>query len=129
MPKAVAGIGELPPTITEAFLGRAEVRQTFTVPKVGTIAGCYVTDGKVERGQQVRLLRDGVVIRALPEARGGRLGRMVGTVGRALLEAVRLEGGAERIHHPGVEGVVLLGPIERNGSDGAGGRDLDQGHQ
>jgi translation initiation factor IF-2 len=43
-------------------LGRAEVRQTFHVPKVGTIAGCYVTDGKIERGKLTRLLRDGIVI-------------------------------------------------------------------
>jgi translation initiation factor IF-2 len=37
------------------------VRQTFHVPKVGTIAGCYVTDGKIQRGQRMRLLRDGIV--------------------------------------------------------------------
>ena len=43
-------------------MGRAEVRQTFHVPKVGTIAGCYITDGKFERGQLTRLLRDGIVI-------------------------------------------------------------------
>ncbi len=42
----------------EKFLGRAEVRQTFTVPKIGTIAGCSVIDGKLLRGANVRLLRD-----------------------------------------------------------------------
>jgi translation initiation factor IF-2 len=43
-------------------LGWAEVRDLFHIPKVGVIAGCYVTDGKFERGQKVRLVRDGVVI-------------------------------------------------------------------
>jgi translation initiation factor IF-2 len=46
----------------EKFLGRAEVRQTFTVPKVGTIAGSSVVDGKILRGANVRLLRDSRVI-------------------------------------------------------------------
>ncbi len=46
----------------EEILGRVEVRDTFGVPKIGTVAGCYVTDGKVLRGAQVRLLRDGVVV-------------------------------------------------------------------
>ena len=46
----------------EKYLGRAEVRQTFTVPKIGTIAGCGVVDGKVLRGANVRLLRDSRII-------------------------------------------------------------------
>jgi translation initiation factor IF-2 len=46
----------------EKFLGRAEVRQTFTVPKLGTVAGCAVIDGKIVRGANVRLLRDSRVI-------------------------------------------------------------------
>jgi translation initiation factor IF-2 len=37
------------------------VRQVFQIPKIGAIAGCYVTDGKITRGQRVRLIRDGVV--------------------------------------------------------------------
>jgi translation initiation factor IF-2 len=57
-----AMVGLLPPTISEAFLGRAEVRQTFSVPKVGTIAGCYVSEGLMRRNAQARLLRDGVQI-------------------------------------------------------------------
>jgi translation initiation factor IF-2 len=57
-----AMVGLLPPTITESFQGRAEVRDTFTVPKIGTIAGCYVTEGNVRRGGPCRLLRDGVQI-------------------------------------------------------------------
>jgi translation initiation factor IF-2 len=54
-------IGMMESTFEERVLGRCEVRQTFHVPKVGTIAGSYVTDGKIERGQLVRLLRDGIV--------------------------------------------------------------------
>jgi len=57
-----AMVGLLPPTISEAFLGRAEVRDTFTVPKVGTIAGCYVTEGTIRRGAPCRLVRDGVQV-------------------------------------------------------------------
>ena len=57
-----AMVGLLPPTISEAFLGRAEVRQTFTVPKVGTIAGSHIGEGMFKRNANVRLLRDGVVI-------------------------------------------------------------------
>lgn len=54
--------GMLAPIEKETITGRAEVRQTFQVPKIGLIAGCYVTSGKVERSNQVRLLRDNVVV-------------------------------------------------------------------
>lgn len=57
---AVAGLME--PTYKEHLVGRAEVRQIFNIPKVGTIGGCYVTEGKIERGQPIRLLREGVVV-------------------------------------------------------------------
>jgi translation initiation factor IF-2 len=57
-----AMVGMLEPTFKEKVIGNAEVRNTFHVPKIGTIAGCYVTDGKVERNAHLRLLRDGVVI-------------------------------------------------------------------
>jgi translation initiation factor IF-2 len=60
MKKAMEGL--LEPTLREVRLGAAEVRETFKISKVGTIAGCYVTDGKVTRSAQVRLLRDNVVI-------------------------------------------------------------------
>jgi translation initiation factor IF-2 len=60
MKKAMEGL--LEPTIREVRLGAAEVRDTFKISKVGTIAGCYVTDGRVNRNAQVRLLRDNVVI-------------------------------------------------------------------
>jgi translation initiation factor IF-2 len=54
--------GLLEPTFRESKLGRAEVRDIFRVPKVGTVAGCYILEGKVVRGSDVRLLRDNVVI-------------------------------------------------------------------
>jgi translation initiation factor IF-2 len=54
--------GLLDPEFEEKVIGQLEVRQTFKVSKVGTIAGCYVTDGKVTRDSGVRLIRDGVVI-------------------------------------------------------------------
>ena len=57
---AMAGL--LAPVSKEVYLGQAEVRQTFSVPKVGLIAGCMVTDGKITRTANVRLLRDGVVV-------------------------------------------------------------------
>ncbi len=54
--------GLLAPVVEEEVIGRVEVRDTFGVPKVGTIAGSYVTSGKVERNAMARLLRDGKVI-------------------------------------------------------------------
>lgn len=57
-----AMVGMLDPTFEEEVVGLAEVRDTFSVPKVGTIAGCAVVDGKILRSAQVRVLRDGVVI-------------------------------------------------------------------
>ncbi len=54
--------GLLAPTLREKALGRAEVREVFSITKVGTIAGCYVLDGKVQRNAHVRLLRDNVVV-------------------------------------------------------------------
>jgi translation initiation factor IF-2 len=57
-----AMVGLLEPEFEETVIGSAEVRETFQVPKVGTIAGCYVIDGKVARNAKVRILRDGVVI-------------------------------------------------------------------
>jgi len=58
--KAMTGL--LEPIVKETYLGRAEVRDTFRVPKVGMIAGCYVSDGMVKRDAEVRLLRDNVVV-------------------------------------------------------------------
>lgn len=58
--KAMEGL--LEPEYQEVVLGRAEIRATFKVPKVGTVAGCHVTDGKITRNSEVRVLRDHVVI-------------------------------------------------------------------
>jgi translation initiation factor IF-2 len=54
--------GLLEPIIKETYLGRAEVKDTFRIPKVGTIAGCQVVDGVIKRDSDVRLLRDNVVV-------------------------------------------------------------------
>jgi translation initiation factor IF-2 len=54
--------GLLEPTLREKILGRAEVRQTFAVSGVGTVAGCFVIDGRIVRGAKARLLRDHVVV-------------------------------------------------------------------
>lgn len=54
--------GMLDPEFQEKIIGQAEIRQTFKVSKIGTIAGSYVTDGKITRDSGIRLIRDGVVI-------------------------------------------------------------------
>jgi len=53
--------GMMPSTFHEIIIGRADVRDIFVIPKMGTIAGCHISDGKVVRGKKVRLLRDGVI--------------------------------------------------------------------
>jgi translation initiation factor IF-2 len=60
MKKAMHGL--LEPVIKETYLGRAEVRDTFRIPKVGMVAGCYVQDGTIKRDSEVRLLRDNVQV-------------------------------------------------------------------
>ena len=57
-----ARVGLLSPEIVEQDTGTAEVRETFKVPKVGTIAGCYITEGEISREDQVRIVRDGTVV-------------------------------------------------------------------
>jgi translation initiation factor IF-2 len=57
-----AMVGMLEPTFEERVIGTAEVRQTFHVPKIGTIAGCMIIDGKMQRNAMVRVLREGVVV-------------------------------------------------------------------
>ncbi|MGO8737743.1 translation initiation factor IF-2 [Rhodoblastus sp.] len=54
--------GLLAPTLRETMLGNAEIREVFAISKIGKVAGCLVTDGTVERGQHVRLIRDNVVV-------------------------------------------------------------------
>ncbi|MBW2653546.1 MAG: translation initiation factor IF-2 [Deltaproteobacteria bacterium] len=53
--------GLMPSTFHEIIIGRADVRDVFVIPKMGTIAGCHIAEGKVVRGKKVRLLRDGVI--------------------------------------------------------------------
>ena len=66
--KAMSGL--LAPTLRETMLGNAEILEIFNISKVGKIAGCRVTDGTVERGANVRLIRDNVVIHE------GKLGQL-----------------------------------------------------
>lgn len=54
--------GLLEPTEKEVITGNIEVRETFKITKVGTVAGCFVTDGFVKRNNQIRLIRDGIVV-------------------------------------------------------------------
>jgi translation initiation factor IF-2 len=65
-----AMVGMLAPVTREKVMGRVEVRTTFNISKVGTVAGCFVTEGKITRKAQVRLVRDSVVIYT------GRLGSL-----------------------------------------------------
>ena len=55
-------LGLAAPKLREEVVGHIDVRETFTIPKIGTIAGSYILDGKVHRDSQVRLLRDNVVV-------------------------------------------------------------------
>ena len=54
--------GLLAPKMEEKIICMVEVRDTFKISKVGTIAGCYVTEGKITRNTKIRLIRDGIVI-------------------------------------------------------------------
>jgi translation initiation factor IF-2 len=60
MKKAMGGL--LAPTVVEKVMGRAEVRNVFTVPKIGTIAGCFIVDGKISRSNMARLVREGKIV-------------------------------------------------------------------
>ena len=54
--------GMMSPIIREENIGQAEVREVFVVPKIGAIAGCFVTDGVINRGANIRLIRDGIIV-------------------------------------------------------------------
>ena len=54
--------GMLSPDIEEKVVGSAEIRETFDITKVGTIAGCYVLEGIIKRSSKVRIIRDGIVV-------------------------------------------------------------------
>ena len=83
--------GLLAPTKREIFLGYATIKQVFNISKFGKVAGCQVTEGKVERGAKVRLLRDNVVIHeglaCDPEALQGR--RQRGRFGSGMRHVLR----------------------------------------
>ena len=59
--------GKLKPQEEVIHLGRALVRETFKISRVGTVAGCYVTQGTIERSAKIRLIREGVVIYPPPD--------------------------------------------------------------
>ena len=52
----------LSPVLSEEVVATLEVRETFKVPKFGTVAGCYIQEGKITRSSKIRLIRDGIVI-------------------------------------------------------------------
>jgi translation initiation factor IF-2 len=68
--------GMLEPTKEEKILGQIEVRQVYSISKVGTIAGCYVQEGKVERKNYIRVIRDGIVVFPTRENTHGQLGSL-----------------------------------------------------
>src|SRR5262249_2393232 len=57
-----AMVGLLEPKYSEQYVGRAEIRNTFKIPKIGTVAGSYIVDGRMLRGSSVRLLRNNVIV-------------------------------------------------------------------
>lgn len=65
--------GMLEPTKEEKIMGQVEVRETYKISKVGTIAGCYVTEGKISRNSLIRLVRDGIVIYPTKEGVSGEV--------------------------------------------------------
>lgn len=65
--------GMLEPTKEEKILGQLEVRETYRISKIGTIAGCYVTEGKVTRNNHIRVIRDGIVIHPTREGAHGEI--------------------------------------------------------
>ena len=65
--------GMLEPTKEENILGQAEVREVYKISKIGTIAGCYVQEGKILRNSRIRLIRDGIVIFPTKEGQNGEI--------------------------------------------------------
>ncbi|MBK8624242.1 MAG: translation initiation factor IF-2 [Saprospiraceae bacterium] len=65
--------GMLEPTKEEKIVAQVEVRETYTMSKIGTIAGCYVTEGKITRNTHIRIIRDGIVIFPMKEGAHGEL--------------------------------------------------------
>ena len=63
----------LEPTKEEKMLAQVEVRDVFKISKVGTIAGCYVTEGTIKRNSNVRLIREGIVVYPVKEGKHGEI--------------------------------------------------------
>jgi translation initiation factor IF-2 len=68
--------GMLEPTKEEKILGNIEVREVYKISKIGTVAGCFVLDGKLSRGSNVRVIRDGIVVFPVKEGGAGELGSL-----------------------------------------------------
>ena len=84
--------GMMNPVIQEEDTGQAQVRETFTIPKVGVVAGCMVVDGTITRGIKVRLIRDGVVVHTGQIASLKRFKDDVKEVGKGYECGIMLEG-------------------------------------
>ena len=68
--------GMLEPTKEEKILGTVEVREVYKISKIGTVAGCYVQEGKIERKNLVRVIRDGIVVYPVKEGQTTQLGSL-----------------------------------------------------
>jgi translation initiation factor IF-2 len=68
--------GMLEPTKEEKILGTIEIREVYKISKIGTVAGCYVQEGKIERKNHIRIIRDGIVIFPVKEGQKGALGSL-----------------------------------------------------
>ena len=68
--------GMLEPTKEEKILGTVEIREVYKISKIGTVAGCYVQEGKIERKNHIRIIRDGIVIFPVKEGAKGALGSL-----------------------------------------------------
>jgi len=68
--------GMLEPTKEEEIMGQVEVREVFKISKVGTVAGCYVQEGKINRNNHIRIIRDGIVIYPVHEGQHAEMGSL-----------------------------------------------------
>ena len=112
--------GMLAPEYREVVLGRAEVRAVFKVPKIGSVGGCYVTEGKITRNAEVRVLRDNVVIH---EGKIGSLKRFKDDV-REVAEGFECGIGLEKfndIKEGDIIEAFIIEAVKRTGTTDAGG--------
>lgn len=87
--------GMLAPVFEEDLIAKVEIRDTFRVPRVGTVAGCYVTEGRITRGAKAKIIRDGEVIGEGPVVSLKRFEKDVNTVSTGLECGVKVEGAEE----------------------------------